>query len=269
MRTECPLRSKSILGCILTALLFSSACSYGAARPSRALRVYAGASLSEALTEVGSSFEDSRPGETVEFNFGGSQNLRTQIEQGAAADVFVSANWTEMDALVMGGFIKIGAPRILVTNELTVIVPAGNPAGLSSLQDLGRPGLKIVLAAEEVPAGKYALQVLDNLAGVFGAGYKGRVMGNVVSLEDNVRQVVTKVQLGEADAGIVYVSDAVAAPELKTITIPAESNVIAEYPIAPLIGSAKPDLAAAFIGYLLSPGAQAVFKRSGFTSAVP
>jgi molybdate transport system substrate-binding protein len=129
--------------------------------------------------------------------------------------------------------------------------------------------LKLVLAAEEVPAGRYARQMLENLNALYGAGYADRVLANLVSNEDNIRQAVTKVQLGEADASIVYLSDAVAAPELLRITIPAEVNVIAEYPIAPLIESANPELADAFITYVLSPAGQASLEKWGFTPASP
>jgi len=236
---------------------------------SRTLTVYAAASLTEAFTEIGQAFEASRPGVMIRFNFGGSQNLRTQIEQGASADVFASADKIEMDALIKGDFVQEGAAQIFLSNQLIVILPAENPARITSLQDLARPDLKIVVASEDVPAGKYAWQALENLNGSFGTGYKDNVLANVVSNEDNVRQVVTKVQLGEADAGIVYVSDALAAPELRTIAIPADVNVVAEYPIAPLAASADSDLARSFIAYVLSPEGQAVLEKWGFTPVVP
>ena len=123
-----------------------------------------------------------------------------------------------------------------------------------------------MLAAEEVPVGNYARQALDQMNGQLGTDFKERVLANVVSNEDNVKQVVAKVQLGEADAGIVYTSDAVAAPELKTIEIPAELNVIAEYPIAPLAASTNPDLAQEFVDYVLSPEGQAILQKWGFAS---
>jgi molybdate transport system substrate-binding protein len=230
----------------------------------RTLSVFAAASLTDAFTEIGKNFEAATPAVKVNFNFAGSQALRTQIEEGAPADVFASANKTEMDALVTEAFVTQGTPQVFLNNKLVVILPANNTAGLTKLDDLTKPGIKLVLAAEEVPVGKYARQALDQMNGQFGRDFKGKVLANVVSNEDNVKQVVAKVQLGEADAGIVYTSDAVAAPELKTIEIPAELNVIAQYPIATLTKSANADLATAFIEYVLSPNGQSVLQKWGF-----
>jgi molybdate transport system substrate-binding protein len=255
---------------IIFALLLS-ACSRTSnvgAEP-RTLTVYAAASLTDAFTEIEKGFEASHPDLTVVFNFGGSQNLRTQIEQGAPADVFASANTNEMNALVVQNMVEADAPKIFLTNQLIVILPRNNPASVASLEDLSQPGLKLVLAAEEVPAGRYARQILENLNVLFGEDYKDKVLANVVSNEDNIRQAVTKVQLGEADASIVYVSDAVTVPELQKIEIPAEVNVIAEYPIAPLVESANQDLANEFIAYVLSSDGQATLKKWGFTPVAP
>jgi molybdate transport system substrate-binding protein len=233
------------------------------------LTVYAAASLTDAFIEIGKAFEVLHPGSTVAFNFGGSQNLRTQIEQGALADVFASANKKEMDALIMGSFVGTNAPRVFLTNQLVVILPEENPARILSLEDLSKPGLKLVLAAEEVPAGRYAREMLANLNTLYGSEYREKVLLNVVSNEDNIRQAATKVQLGEADASIVYRSDVVAVPELQRIEIPAEMNVIAEYPIAALTQSANSELANDFIDYLLSSAGQATLKKWGFTPVVP
>ncbi|HSK87608.1 MAG TPA: molybdate ABC transporter substrate-binding protein, partial [Anaerolineales bacterium] len=126
------------------------------------------------------------------------------------------------------------------------------------------PGVKLVLAAAEVPVGDYARQSFDLMNGQFGADFKGRVIANIVSNEDNVKQVVAKVQLGEADAGIVYASDAVAAPDLQRIAIPDELNIIAKYPIAPLIPTENADLATAFVDYVLSAEGLAVLTKWGF-----
>lgn len=248
--------------------LVLSACT-GTSNASRTLTVYAAASLTDAFTEIGKSFEAEHPNVTVVFNFGGSQNLRTQIEQGSPADVFASANTKEMDTLVAQNFIGSAAPQSFLTNQLIVILPKDNPAGITSLKDLSKPKLKLVLAAEEVPAGRYARQVLENLNSMFGADYKDKVLANVVSNEDNIRQAVTKVQLGEADASIVYVSDAVAVPDLQRIEIPADVNVLAGYPIAPLVESASPELADQFIAYVLSSDGQSVIKKWGFTPVSP
>ena len=221
------------------------------AEPTR-LTVFAANSLADAFTEIGKAYEAVNPGTTVTFNFAGSQTLRTQIEEGAQADVFASANNKEMDALSAGGLVASDAPQAFLQNKLVVILPAANPSGVTQLQDLATPGLKLVLAAEEVPVGNYARQSLEKMNGLFGTDFSKRVLAAVVSNEENVKQVVAKVQLGEADAGIVYASDAVAAADLKTIEIPPEVNVVASYPITPLIASAHSDEAADFVEYVLS-----------------
>ena len=228
------------------------------------LTVFAASSLTGAFTEIGKAFEAANPGITVTLNFAGSGALRTQIEEGAPADVFASASGKEMDTLVTGNFITKDAPQIFLTNKLVVILPANNPSALEKLEDLSKPGIKLVLAAEAVPVGNYARQALDKMNSSFGTGFKDKVLANVVSNEDNVKQVVAKVQLGEADAGIVYISDSIAAPDLKSIEIPTDLNVIAKYPIAPLTKSENADLAAKFTEYVLSAEGQAVLQKWGF-----
>lgn len=235
-----------------------------AALEPRTLTVFAAASLTDAFTEIGKNFESQNPNVTVTFNFAGSQALRTQIEEGAPADVFASASAKEMDALIAGSFAAKESSQIFLSNKLAVIVPADNPAGIDSLDDLANSGVKIVLAAEEVPVGNYSRQAFELMNASFGADFKNNVLANVVSNEDNVKQVVAKVQLGEADAGIVYMSDAVVAPELETIQIPDEMNVIAKYPIAPLVESANIELARAFVAYVLSDEGQAILRKWGF-----
>ena len=265
---------------MLVVILLLSACApYAATTPpatvpvappeSRTLTVFAAASLTDAFTEIGQSFDATNPGVTTSFNFAGSQALRTQLEQGAIADVFASANTKEMDTLVTDNLIPADSAQIFLTNLLLVILPADNPADIQTLEDLSRPGIKLVLAAEEVPVGKYARQVLDNLNALYGTGFEAGVLANVVSYEDNVKQVVAKVQLGEADAGIVYASDAVAAPQLMSIAIPEEYNVIAKYPIAILSSAQEPGLAAAFVDYVLSAEGQAILHKWGFTTINP
>jgi molybdate transport system substrate-binding protein len=252
----------------LSAVLILSACAAGAPtaayRPGTVLTVFAAASLTSAFGDIGKAFEAANPGVKVQFNFAGSQALRTQVEQGAAADVFASANATEMDTLVAGKLVVSDSVRSFLTNQLVVVMPAKNSAGLANLADLSRPRLKIVLAAKEVPVGNYAAQALAKLDATFGAGFKDKVLANVVSYENDVKQVVAKVQLGEADAGIVYTSDAVAAPDLKKIEIPADSNVLARYPLAPLAQSKNPELARSFVAAVLSAEGQAILQRWGF-----
>ncbi|MEI7849715.1 MAG: molybdate ABC transporter substrate-binding protein [Chloroflexota bacterium] len=228
------------------------------------LTVFAAASLTNAFGEIGKAFEAANPGVTVKFNFGGSQTLRTQVEQGAPGDIFVSANAKEMDALVKSGFVATNSAKIFLTNQLVVIMPKNNPARLVELKDLEKPGLKLVLAAKEVPVGNYALQVLDKLDTALGLGFKTKVLANVVSYENDVKQVVSKIQLGEADAGIVYLSDTVAAPDLKKIEIPTVNNVVVKYPLAALTQTKSPDVAQAFIDYVLSPEGLTILQKWGF-----
>lgn len=235
-----------------------------ASEASRTLTVFAAASLADAFTEIGSNFEAVNQGVTVTLNFAGSQALSTQIMEGAPVDVFASANTAQMDVVVAGGFVVQDAPQIFLTNVLVIIVPEDNPAGVDNVEDLASSDLKLVLAAEEVPVGRYSREAFELMNTRLGSDFTDRVLANVVSNEDNVKQVVAKVQLGEADAGIVYTSDAVAASRLPTIEIPAEMNVIAVYPIAPLAGSGHPELAAAFVEYVLSPDGQAVLQKWGF-----
>jgi molybdate transport system substrate-binding protein len=258
-----------ILSVVLVTLILSACTGTRSNSEPQTLTVYAAASLTDAFTAMGKDFEVLHPGVIVTFNFGGSQNLRTQIEQGAPVDVFASANGKEMDALVAQNMIQASAPNVFLTNQLVVILPKENPASVVSLEDLSKPGLKLVLAAEDVPAGRYAREILEKLNAVFGAQYMDRVLANVVSNEDNIRQAVTKVQLGEADASIVYVSDAVAVPDLQKLEIPPGMNVVAEYPIARLAESANPELADDFIQYVLSVDGQATLKKWGFTPVVP
>jgi molybdate transport system substrate-binding protein len=235
------------------------------------LTVYAAASLTDAFTEIGQNFEAAHPGAKVLFNFSGSQTLSTQLTQGAKADIFAPANHTEMDKMVAANLIQPGAPKDFATNQLLVILPTNNPASVQTLRDLARPGLKLVLADATVPAGKYARQTLDKMSqdSTFGPDFATHVLANVVSNETDVKQVVAKVQLGEADAGIAYISDAIAAPELKTIEIPASYNVIAKYPIAALENTAQSKHASDFIAFVLSTGGQAILKKWGFTPVSP
>jgi len=233
----------------------------------RTLTVFAAASLTQAFGEIGTAFETANPGVTVKFNFAGAQTLQAQIQAGAPVDILAPASGTYMDAAVTGGFVDEAAAEIFVANILVVILPPNNPANVQSLAELAKAGLKVVLAGATVPAGKYARQILDNMSKdpAYGTDFGAKVLANVVSNETDVKQVVAKVQLGEADAGMVYVSDAIAAPTLKTIEIPAHLNVVARYPIAPLLKSANPDLAAQFVAYVLSADGQATLKKWGFT----
>ncbi|HEX2036394.1 MAG TPA: molybdate ABC transporter substrate-binding protein [Chloroflexota bacterium] len=235
----------------------------------RELVVLAPASLTDAFTEMGGDFprQPGMAGLSLTFSFGASSQLRTQLEQGAPADVFASADTVQMEQAAQAGLIR-GAPQTFASNRLVVVLPRGNRAGVSTLADLARPGLKLVTTPREVPVGNYTRQALEKMAAdaAFGAGFDQRVLANVVSEESNVRQVVTKVQLGEADAGIVYASDvsAAVAPAVKTIDIPDRFNPLAHYPTAVTRQARAPATAEHFIRYLLSPAGQAILKKHNF-----
>ena len=236
--------------------------------PSRTLTVFAAARLPDAFNEIGAAFSAGHPGVKGVFNFAGSQQLRTQLEQGATADVFASANDREMNAVLKSGLAASDAAHTFARNRLTVILPKANPAHIQTLGDLARPGLKIILAAPGVPVGGYSLIALNKLNAQFGATYSMTVLSNVVSYEDNVRQVVAKIQLNEGDAGIVYTSDVTpaVAENLITLSIPDEFNVLASYPIAALSAAPQPELAAAFVEYVLSAQGQLVLQKWGLIS---
>jgi molybdate transport system substrate-binding protein len=236
------------------------------------LTVLAAASLTDAFTELGQIFEASHPGVTVAFNFASSNALAEQINQGAPADVFASASAKTMTTAIAGGRIVSGTQQTFARNRLVVIYPRDNPANLATLADLAKPSLKLVLAAREVPVGQYALDFLDKAAAdpAYGAEYQTAVLANVVSHEENVRAVFTKVSLGEADAGIVYASDVVGvgAEDVDSLEIPDALNTIALYPIAALSDAGEPNLAQDFVALVLSAEGQSLLARYGFISVL-
>lgn len=239
-----------------------------AAAPVR-LNVYAAASLVEAFGEIGSDFEQTHPGTQVLFNFAGSQQLAQQIVLGAPADVFASANLQQMNVVIEQGMADRQEVRTFATNHLVVAFALSEASILNDLRDLAQPGLKIVLAAPEVPAGAYALSFLDLAAQSpdFGPSFRQGVVANVVSQEENVLAVLSKVELGEADAGIVYASDAASAPDVGTLQIPPDLSPAITYPIVVLRQSPNAGLARAFADYVLSPEGAAVLARHGFGPA--
>ena len=237
----------------------------------RTLTVLAAASLTESFTELGLLFEAQNEGVTVALSFAGSQALAEQLGQGAAADVFASANTKYMTAVVDAGRVNADDAQTFAYNKLVVIYPKDNPGELTQLQDLAKSGLMIILADETVPVGKYSQEFLDKASAdeSFGSDFKDNVLANVVSFEDNVKAVVTKISLGEADAGIVYVTDitADAAESIDKLDIPDELNTIGTYPIAPVADSQNADLAASFVSFVLSDEGQAVLAKYGFVNA--
>ncbi len=251
----------------------------GLVLPARAqqkiLTVYAAASLTEAFEDIGKMYEQQHPGTAVEFNFAGSQALVFQMQQGAVADVFASADNIWMQVAVDSG-LTAEAPVFFAHNRLVVIIPKSNPGRVDGLENLARQGTKVVLAADAAPVGRYSRQALRNLASQPGypADYVRNVLRNVVSNEESVKGVVSKVQLGEADAGIVYRSDVTepVARVVKVLPIPESLNVRADYPIAVLKESRQQDLARDFIALVMSAEGQSVLRRYNFIpvgSAVP
>ena len=278
---------RAVLSFSTTAVILSAvaACSTGASSGNReTLTVFAASSLTGAFIEVAAAFEVNNPGVSVDLNFSGSQRLRFQLEQGARADIFASADTKQM-ILAEKSELLSGSVVDFATNTMVVVIPA--PAGeeardaaadighartvrsdatVESLADLARKGVKLALAQPEVPAGSYARSVIQSLANDprLGPNYSQRVLANVVSHESNVRSVLQKVALGEADAGLVYFSDAYLASNVSIIQVPKESNVVATYPVAALRDAAQPAIAEDFIGFLISSPGQAILADHGF-----
>ena len=270
-----PPRLKSFLEKTLTranlpaaALLLTTLLTACHPTPTQDLHVFAAASLRQALTETADAFHRANPNVHVVSNVAGSQVLRLQIESGARADLFVSANPDHLDALQRAGLLA-ESPTVVATNQLVLAVPTANPAGLSGLQDLPRPDRRLVMAAESVPAGAYARRMLALHAAATGQpGFPDAVLQNVISFETNVRQVAAKLELGEADAGFVYRTDVLASDgRLQVIDIPPHVQVTAQYPAAVLRDAASPELAQRFLTFLRSPEAQAILTRHGFAPA--
>jgi molybdate transport system substrate-binding protein len=221
--------------------------------------VFAASSLTEAFGEMGRRFEEAHPSATIRFVFGPSDALAAQINNGAPADVFASASEAWMEA-VGDQEPGVSDEAAFARNRLVVITPPDNPAGIATLEDLGEPGVKLVLAGEDVPAGDYAREALD------GAGVAEGAAANVVSNEEDVKAVVQKIVLGEADAGIVYVTDVTADVEssLRAVSIPRAYNVIATYPIAVVANTEHGGVASSFVAYVRSPGGRDVLRSYGF-----
>ncbi len=235
--------------------------------PRGGITVFAAASLSDVLDELASGFAVDDGRVDVAFNFAGTPTLRVQLEQGARADVFATANPEQMRLAQANGVVEAEAV-VFARSSLVVITPQDNPGGIETLADLRREGLKLVVANPNVPAGAYAGQMLSRLeAGAgFGPGFAEAVLDNVVSLESSVKQVLLKVALGEADAGVVYGTDVVseAGADLRVIQVPAEFNVVVEYVVAVVRDARQPGLAQAFIDYLLSERGQEQLRLHGF-----
>jgi len=274
------------LAAVVSVLLLIAACSNGGApptagtsasaapttatssapsAPSATLTIYGAASLKGVLDKVKAAYETAAPGTTLTISTDSSATLETQIEQGAPADVFLSADTTNPKKLVDKG-LAAGAAVTFASNKLTIIVPTANPAGIASPKDLAKTGIKVIAAGDEVPITKYATMLVDNLAKEAGypADFAARYTANVASKEDNVKAVVAKIELGEGDAGIVYVTDAKASTKVTTVDIPPSANVPATYAGVVVKASKNAAAAKAFLDWFAGPDGQAILSSFGF-----
>ena len=256
---------KSIFIAFFAALVLSM--SAGFAQSPDELIVFTAASLTGAFGEIGEIYEN-ETGIHVAFNFDGSQALRTQLENGAYADLFASANTKQMNAVRESRLMNNSSVAIFTRNKLSLIIPKDNPAKITNLSDLARPGVKIVMGTKDVPVGDYALQIIAKLGNdsAYGPDYETEVMANVISQETSVSYVVTKVALGEAGAGFAYVSDVTQdmISKIDKIVIPDEYNIIAEYPMGMLMESKYPAESQRFMDLVMSDEGRAVLEKYGF-----
>jgi molybdate transport system substrate-binding protein len=256
---------KHVFVALIAALVLAT--SAGFAEEPKELTVFTAASLTGAFGEIGQMYKNETNIKVV-FNFDGSQALRTQLDNGAYADVFASANRKQMNAVKNGGLMNNSSVVIFTKNKLSLIVPKDNPAKIANLLDLAKPGLKIVMGTKDVPVGDYALQIISKLGNdsAYGQEYKTKVLANVISQETNVNYVVTKVALGEADVGFAYVSDITEdlASKVDKIDIPDEYNIIAEYPMGILLESKYPAESWEFMNLIMSDEGKAVLEKYGF-----
>lgn len=274
--------SAPLIGVVL-AIVALAACTSGGAAPSpsvasappssaepAALTIFAAASLKNALGEVKTAYETDHPGATLTIATNSSAALETQIEQGAPADVFLSADTTNPQKLVDDGLAD-GDAVVFAGNKLTLITPLDNPGGLSAPFDLAKHGVRIVAAGDGVPITKYATQVVENLAGEAGApaDFAAAYAANIVSKEDNVAAVRAKIELGEGDAALVYVTDAAASDKVAPIEVPDSANVPASYAGVVVKASSNVAPAHAFLDWLAGPNGQAILAEFGFLPPAP
>lgn len=231
---------------------------------SSTLTVLAASSLTDSFGELEGTFEEQNGGVDVSTSFAGSSELLAQVQQGAPADVFASADEAKMDTALAEGLVA--EPEVFVRNRPVVIVPADNSAGIEEFRDLAVADAQIVLAEEAVPIARYAEEVLDDVDAEYGVGFAQRVRDKLVSREANVRASANRVALGEADATFVYVSDVTEdiRDQVRVVEIPEELNVVATYPIATIEESQNPELAQAWVDLVLSDEGQRVLEKYNF-----
>ena len=255
------MRNPKIFTLVVTVMLVIISCDDSETK----LRVMAASSLTEAFNDMAEIFERQNPNINVQVQFAGSQRLRYQLEFGAKADIFASADHKQMAPLLIADLVT-GSTSEFAANSLVLIASDGSPVG--HITDLAAPGVTVVLAQSNVPAGEYSRQVLQNLSQK-DRSFKGKVLSNLVSEESNVRNVAQKVALGEVDSGIVYKTDVTGARLEGNITViefPEESNIIARYPIAVLKNSSQKDLAKEFLDFVMSEIGQSILAKRGFSS---
>jgi molybdate transport system substrate-binding protein len=239
-------------------------------KPTGDILVFAASSLTESFNEIGQAFMTENPGTRVAFNFAASSTLQVQLNQGGQADAFASADEIQMGIAQQNGDLA-NAPVVFAHNLLTIITPAANPANIHTVCDLANPGVKIVAVQPSVPVGQYTDEMFAKAStpDQCGTDFQAKANANIVSREDNVRQLVAKVQLGEADAGVCYLTDVTPQikPNVQEIQIPPELNSLASYPIATTRGR-NPAGGQAFMNFVLSPAGQDILAKWGFIKGV-
>ena len=230
------------------------------------LTIFAATSLTDAFEALAAAFESQMPDTRVHLNFSSSSTLAAQLVAGAPADIFASANEKQMTLVVDDGRIDADVPQTFAHNQLVLAAPADNPADIAAISDLANDGVLLVLAAVGTPIRAYTDAMLESHNADLGADFSERALRNLASEESNVRQVATRLALGEADAGIVYMTDALGdvADKLQVFAIDAAHNQLASYPIASLSDAAKPDLAARFIAFVLADAGREILAAHGF-----
>jgi len=275
----CSIKSRPVvLACVLLIVLGLASCGGGSSGSSGSgggggeqggtLTILAASSLTDAFGQLGNTFEKQNPGTTVKASFGASSDLLAQIRQGAPADVFASAATEEMNTAEKDGLVS-GKPEVFVKNREVIMVPKDNPANINSLEDMAKPDIKLVLAAKDVPAADYAVEILGKANKVYGPNFEKDVLSNVVSREADVRASVNRVVVGDADATFGYASDYTPdiRDKVKVIPIPPKLNIIATYPIAALKDAKEPDLAKKWVDLVTSGEGQKILKKWNFEPA--